>query len=171
LGLCLTISLAFQESTRTIHTSNTELSTKRVKGRFQGDSYRRWSIIISSPMLLATREFLNLNITSKVNTNPKQLMINYHFGNKNSTILFLPINQMNATNHNSNRKWGGQEPNARVEFSPRDQKEQYYLGRPMDDVRKVSQYKREAASYMEDMLNYRLLLRFCSRSTPQWSWM
>jgi hypothetical protein len=111
----------------------------------QGAFSRRFllegSIIISSPMLLATRNFLNLNITSKGEINPKQLMVNYHFGHDNSSILFLPINQMNAINHNSKRKWSGQEPNARVEFSTRDKKSRYYLSRPMQDVMKVRQYK------------------------------
>jgi hypothetical protein len=120
------------------------------QGAFSRRFLSEGSIIISSPMLLATRDLLNLNITSKGDINPKQLMINYHFGHKNSSILFLPINQMNAINHNSKRKWDGEEPNARVELSTRDKKSRYYLGRPMQDVRKVRANRRPAASKVED---------------------
>jgi hypothetical protein len=147
--------------------------TQAGQGAFSRRFLPKGSIIISSPMLLATRDLMNLNITSKEDKiNPNQLMLNYHFGHKNSSILFLPINQMNAINHNSKRKRGGEKPNARIELSTRDKKSRYYLGRPMQDVRKVRQNRRpSAASKVETIPNNRLFLCFHSRSIQQWFWM
>jgi hypothetical protein len=81
---------------------------------------------------------MDLNTTGlKEDINPKQLMLNYHFGQSDSSTLFFPLNHAIAINHNSKRKSSGKEPNVRVEFSTRDKRTRYFLCRSLDDLKKV----------------------------------
>ncbi|KAG7370513.1 SET methyltransferase domain containing protein [Nitzschia inconspicua] len=106
------------------------------KGAFARRLLKSGSVIHSSPVITTPRSFLDGldNYTKQAHINSKQLMTNYHFGHPNSTILFLPLTQMIAVNHNSDRMKSGTASNARVEFSKRDAKTRYLLQRPIEDV-------------------------------------
>jgi hypothetical protein len=83
-------------------------------------------VINSAPVVATHRSYLDLNTTFPINS--KKIMMNYHIGHKNSSILFFPTTQMIAINHDPT------EYNARLEFSKRDPKTQYLLGRPLKDI-------------------------------------
>ena len=62
-------------------------------------------------------------------------MINYHFGHKDSSTLFFPLNQAVNINHGSStRSWTGTAANARVEFSKREKRTRYLVGHPVEDI-------------------------------------
>ena len=75
--------------------------------------------------------------TEKYVINSKQLFYNYHFGHKNSSVMFFPLNQAYAINHNSKRKSSGVEPNVRVEFSTKEKRSRYFLQRTLDELKQV----------------------------------
>ncbi|KAL3894422.1 MAG: hypothetical protein SGARI_007747, partial [Bacillariaceae sp.] len=98
---------------------------------------KKGSVIHSSPVMANSRQHMDLaNATEMADINPLQLMVNYNFGHANSSILFLPLTQMIAINHNSERmEDGGKAPNARVTFSKQgDAKTRYLLHRPLQDI-------------------------------------
>jgi hypothetical protein len=106
------------------------------KGAFSRRPLKSGTVIHSSPVIATARYRLdNMGNKTKIATiNSKQMMMNYHFGHPNSTILFLPLTQMIAINHNSARTLHGTAPNARVEFSTHDPKTRYLLQRPLVDI-------------------------------------
>jgi len=94
--------------------------------------------VISAPTITTSRYYMDLDTTQvKEEFNPKELMLNYHFGHHNSSILFLPLNNAYAINHSSKRKLSGKEPNVRVEFSTRRKRPRYFLDRSLDDLKRV----------------------------------
>jgi hypothetical protein len=103
------------------------------KGAFSRRHLPNGSVINSSPLIAAPRAFMETNYT-EIPINSKQIMFNYHFGHRDSSILFYPLTQINAINHNSNRTEEGMEPNARLQFSKQDRKTQYLLQRPLEDI-------------------------------------
>jgi hypothetical protein len=106
-------------------------------GAFARRPLKRGDLIISAPAIAASREFMSINTTG-LDIHPTQLLMNYHFGHKNSSMLFFPLNQAIDINHRSKRKPSGQDPNARVEFSKKDARSRYISGRSLDDLKKVS---------------------------------
>jgi hypothetical protein len=76
------------------------------------------------------------NETTPAGANPVKLSLNYHFGHPESSVFFLPINQMLLINHASNRTKAGLHPNAEIRWST-DSKSSYYLQRPLEDLEKV----------------------------------
>lgn len=96
------------------------------------------SLILASPTIATRRELLQMNIsTIGRQTNEFQLMTNYHLGHANSSVLFFPINQAIAINHNSERREGGIGPNARVQFSTSDKRSMYFQSLPLEDILEV----------------------------------
>jgi hypothetical protein len=109
------------------------------KGAFSRRHLKKGSLIITAPAIAVTRDFMSLNDTGKdfpTGTNSMQLMYNYHFGHKNSSVLFFPLNHLFAINHNSKRSKSGKEPNARVEFSTTERKSLYFQSLPLKDLKK-----------------------------------
>ena len=105
-------------------------------GAFSRRALKEGTVLISAPAIATSRDFLKVNTTG-MDMHDTQQLINYHFGHKNSRILFFPLNQAVNINHNSDRKWSGQKPNARVEFSKRDPRSRYIMGRTLEDLKKV----------------------------------
>ena len=70
-----------------------------------------------------------------LDTNSEQLLLNYHFGHKNSSIMFFPLNHAFTINHNSKRSFTGKAPNVRVEFSRRERRSRYFLDRSLEDLK------------------------------------
>eukprot|EP00548_Thalassiothrix_antarctica_P010222 CAMPEP_0194155524 /NCGR_PEP_ID=MMETSP0152-20130528/64960_1 /TAXON_ID=1049557 /ORGANISM="Thalassiothrix antarctica, Strain L6-D1" /LENGTH=284 /DNA_ID=CAMNT_0038862469 /DNA_START=83 /DNA_END=934 /DNA_ORIENTATION=- len=84
---------------------------------------------------------MNFNLSSvneDIKINPTMQMLNYQFSNPNSSIYFLPINQMLAINHNNDRRPSGKIPNAKLKWAEWDKKSKYVLQRPLEDLRKES---------------------------------
>lgn len=94
------------------------------------------SLIVAAPLVAVGREFLYMKGQNALNE--YQLVTNYLFGHKDSSILFLPSNQAIAINHNSKRMKDGEAPNARIEFSTRDKRSMYFQSLPLGDLLKVS---------------------------------
>jgi hypothetical protein len=85
------------------------------KGAFSRRHLKKGSLVITAPAIAATRDFMSLDDTGKdfpTGTNSMQLMYNYHFGHKNSSVLFFPLNHLFTINHNTKRSKSGKEPNA-----------------------------------------------------------
>jgi hypothetical protein len=100
-------------------------------GGFARRQMKKGSVIHSSPLVAAPRDFLEMNHPN-AQINSKQLIMNYHFGHIDSSLLFMPLTQLTAVNHQSKRM--GQEPNAKVAFSRRHPKTRYMLERSLRDI-------------------------------------
>jgi hypothetical protein len=93
------------------------------------------SIIIASPALVTTRAVLYTNQTEiPEKTNNLHLLINYHFGHKNSSVLFFPLVTSAFINHGSDDR----QPNARFQFSTTDKRSIYCESLLLDDLLEVS---------------------------------
>lgn len=99
-------------------------------GAFSRRHLKKGSVIHTSPLIAAPRAFMEMNYSGTVppTINSKQLMLNYHFGHADSTILFFPLTHAIAINHRAVT------PNARVEFSRNEKRSRYLLHRPMEDI-------------------------------------
>ena len=98
--------------------------------------------MISAPAITASRSMFELNSTKiPFEINQQQLLLNYHFGQKNSSTLFFPLNHAFAINHNSKRKISGKAPNVRVQFSTDEKRSRYFLERSLSDLKKVRHSK------------------------------
>lgn len=107
------------------------------QGAFSRRFLPKGTLVISAPTIATDRYYMHLNTTmTKEEINPQELMINYHWGHKNSSILFFPLNHAFTINHNSKRKISGKEPNVRVEFSSREKRSRYFRERSLEDLRK-----------------------------------
>eukprot|EP00539_Tryblionella_compressa_P012070 CAMPEP_0178807154 /NCGR_PEP_ID=MMETSP0745-20121128/16764_1 /TAXON_ID=913974 /ORGANISM="Nitzschia punctata, Strain CCMP561" /LENGTH=1120 /DNA_ID=CAMNT_0020467107 /DNA_START=31 /DNA_END=3391 /DNA_ORIENTATION=- len=102
------------------------------KGAYSRRHLKKGSVIHSSPVTIAPRALLEMEYTKSPQINSKQLTVNYHFGHKDSSVLFYPLTQATSINHGSERT--GELPNARIEFSRRHAKTRYMLSRPLEDV-------------------------------------
>eukprot|EP00980_Cylindrotheca_fusiformis_P022171 scaffold9072_cov106-Cylindrotheca_fusiformis.AAC.4 len=113
---------------------------KAGNGAFSRRFLPKGSTVIGSPLLAGFRDhfLFNMTLSSSGNVSPthKSLIYNYHFGHKESTVLFFPISPIIAINHNSKSMPDGKEANARVQFSTKDKKSRYLLHRPLEDIRK-----------------------------------
>lgn len=108
------------------------------KGAFSRRHLKKGSLILTSPTLPSPIDFLSLDDTvAEFPINSFQLLYNYQYGHKNSSLFLLPLNQVTAINHNSKRKMSGKEPNARVEFSSTEKKSMYFQSLPLEDLKKV----------------------------------
>lgn len=107
-------------------------------GAFSRRFLPKGSLVIAAPSIATPREYLSVN-TSHLSypTNELQLMTNYHFGHKNSSVLFFPLNQILAINHKSSLTGDRKGPNARIEFSKTEKKSNYFQSLPLEDLRKV----------------------------------
>jgi hypothetical protein len=94
------------------------------------------SLIVAAPLIAVGREFLYMKGQNSLNQ--YQLVTNYLFGHKDSSVLFLPSNQAIAINHNSKRMKDGEAPNARIEFSTTDKRSMYFQSLPLEDLLNVS---------------------------------
>jgi hypothetical protein len=124
-------------------------------------------VIISAPAIAASRDFMSLN-TSDLDIHPTQLLMNYHLGHKNSSMMFFPLNQAININHSSKRKSIGQEPNARVEFSKKDKRSRYILNRSLDDLKKVGLLSSLARDTLPKVLPFACV--FFRKSILPWCW-
>lgn len=100
-------------------------------GAFSRRNLKAGAIIHSSPVIVAHRTLMEMNYTghNPPVINKKQLVLNYHFGHPDSSILFMPLTQLTAVNHDA------KSPNARVEFSSRERtKSRYLQHRPLEDI-------------------------------------
>ena len=109
-------------------------------GAFARRFIGKGTTVIASPLVASPRSLFEMNYTKQEShpINKLQLMINYHFGHKNSSLLLFPLTQASAINHNSlSSKFNGHiraEPNARVEFSTDEPKSKYMLQLPLSDI-------------------------------------
>lgn len=69
--------------------------------------------------------------------NPTMQLLNYQFSHPNSSVYLLPINQMIAINHNSDRSPSGEAPNAKLRWATWNTKSNYVFQRPLHDLKKV----------------------------------
>jgi hypothetical protein len=99
-------------------------------GAFTRRNLNAGSVIHTSPLIAGHRTLMEMSYNGHLPPaiNSKQLLLNYHFGHPDSSILFLPISHLIAINHD------GTAPNARVEFSTRERKSRYLLHRPLEDI-------------------------------------
>ena len=97
--------------------------------------------IISSPMIhVWGREMMEMNVSlvdEEVEINPTFQLLNYQFSHPESSVYFVPINQMIGINHNSDRSDAGQTPNAKLQWATWNTKSLYALLRPLEDLKKV----------------------------------
>jgi hypothetical protein len=70
--------------------------------------------------------------------NSRLLLENYQFKHPSVDVYFLPITQVTAINHGSHRKGSSNPPNAKIEWAKWNQKSNYYLQKPIEDLRNVS---------------------------------
>jgi hypothetical protein len=135
VAIDLLIFIVSLSSTSKVYVKDSTLS-QAGKGAFSRRSLKSGTVIHTSPVIATPRHLLeNMdNNTQIASINSKQLLINYHFGHSNSTILFLPLTQMIAINHNTARTKHGTAPNARVEFSTHESKTRYLLQRSLVDI-------------------------------------
>ena len=106
-------------------------------GAFSRRFLPKGSRVIVAPSLAAFRDFHLLRLPDTRNSTKPSLIYNYHFGHRDSSILFYPVSQMIAINHNSRTMPGGKAANAKVQFSTDDKKSRYLLQRPLEDIKKV----------------------------------
>jgi hypothetical protein len=105
------------------------------RGAFSRRKIPMDSIIIASPALVTTRAVLYTNQTEiPEKTNNLHLLINYHFGHKNSSVLFFPLVTSAFINHGSDDR----QPNARFQFSTTDKRSIYCESLLLDDLLEVS---------------------------------
>jgi len=88
-------------------------------------------------------DMMSLNVTKANETmvgaeiNPQLLFLNYQFSHPQSSVYFFPINHGYIFNHNSRMMPGGQAPNAQLRWSNWNKKSNYFLQRPLEDLKKV----------------------------------
>ena len=104
-------------------------------GAFSRRFLPKGSRVIVAPALAASRDYDLLRIPQE-NSTTKSLIYNYHIGHRNSSVLFFPVSQMIAINHNSKTMSGGRQANAKIQFSRDDKKSNYILNRPLEDIKK-----------------------------------
>ncbi len=108
------------------------------KGAFSRRHLKKGSLIVTSPTIPSSIDFLSLDdAVTEFPINSMQLLYNYQYSHKNSSLFLVPLNQVTAINHNSKRKMSGKEPNARVEFSTTEKKSMYFQSLPLEDLKKV----------------------------------
>lgn len=102
------------------------------------------SNIISAPLLATWGQSMfeidpdEFHQQGLADMNNISLFLNYQFSHPNSSVFFFPINQAIAINHNSDRRKGGNPPNAKLEWATWNRKSMYYLARPLQDLENVS---------------------------------
>lgn len=115
---------------------NTSTIEQAGNGAFSRRFLPKDSLVIGTPLLAAFRDDSLMRIPGE--STRKSLIYNYHFGHKNSSVLWFPVSTVVAINHNSKTMPNGQESNARVQFSKKDKKSRYLVHRPLEDIRKVN---------------------------------
>ena len=103
-------------------------------GAFSRRFLPKGSRVIVAPGLAAFRDY-DLFRLPQENSTTKSLIYNYHIGHRNSSVLFFPVSQMIAINHNSKTMPGGKQANAKIQFSKDDKKSNYILNRPLEDIK------------------------------------
>lgn len=104
------------------------------RGAFNRRPIRKDSIIISSPALVTSRWVLYANQTpTPEQTTELHLLTNYHFGHKNSSLLFFPLVTSAFFNHAND----GRRPNARFQFSTTNVRSMYFQSLLVEDVLEV----------------------------------
>lgn len=103
------------------------------------------TVVISAPLITTFgADMLRFNATSAnasfvgTELNDKLLFLNYQFTHPDSSVFFFPINHAFVFNHNSERLPGGTKPNARLRWATWNKKSNYFLRRPLEDLKKVS---------------------------------
>lgn len=109
------------------------------QGAFSRRHLDKDAIIIASPALVTPRSVLYTNLSHVPEvSNELHLMTNYHYGHRNSSVLFFPLVTSAFINHASN----GRTPNARVEFSTTDTRSLYFQSLHLEDLLEVSSSQR-----------------------------
>ena len=104
------------------------------RGAFTRRKLVKDSVIIASPALVTPRSALYVNQTEMPETTNKlHLLTNYHFGHKESSVLFFPLVTSAFINHASE----GQTPNARFQFSTSDKRSMYFQSLLLEDLLEV----------------------------------
>lgn len=88
------------------------------RGAFASRTIPKGSIVAPAPIVVIDREFIWTNTTTgnKLKSPKPQLLLNYCFGHKNSSLLFYPVSPVvNLINH------GRDTANARLKWSQSDQ--------------------------------------------------
>ncbi|CAJ1970481.1 unnamed protein product [Cylindrotheca closterium] len=111
---------------------NRSTITNAGNGAFARRPLTKNTIIIGSPMLATSRDHKLLTMVT--NASRKSLILNYHYGHKDSSVLFFPNSHAIAINHNSPSMPNGKPANARVQFSTKDKKSRYLVHRPLRDI-------------------------------------
>ena len=106
-------------------------------GAFSRRFLTKGSRVLVAPGLAAFRDFHLLRLPDTSNSTEPSLVYNYHFGHRDSSILFFPVSQMIAINHNSRAMPNGKAANAKIQFNTDDKRSRYLLNRPLEDIKKV----------------------------------
>jgi len=107
------------------------------KGAFSRRALKIGSTIISTPLILTWGQG-NLRLKGDIDSekiNSRLLLENYQFKHPSVDVYFLPITQVTAINHGSHRKGSSNPPNAKIEWAKWNQKSNYYLQKPIEDLR------------------------------------
>eukprot|EP00547_Thalassionema_nitzschioides_P014871 CAMPEP_0194250442 /NCGR_PEP_ID=MMETSP0158-20130606/23056_1 /TAXON_ID=33649 /ORGANISM="Thalassionema nitzschioides, Strain L26-B" /LENGTH=1173 /DNA_ID=CAMNT_0038987265 /DNA_START=46 /DNA_END=3570 /DNA_ORIENTATION=- len=114
------------------------------KGNFARRFLKKKSTVLSAPLMASFGEgIMRVNFTtaddydiSRHEMNEHNLFLNYQFTHPRSSVFFFPITHAFMFNHNSKRSSEGQEPNAMLRWASWNKKSQYFLKRPLDDLKK-----------------------------------
>lgn len=121
------------------------------KGCFARRFLKKNAVVLSSPMLTTFgKERFEINITEireqlkkegkeyDIEINEELLVLNYHFTHPKSSVYLFPTTSAIMFNHNSQRMPTdyGREPNAKLRWSTRNEKNNLLLQRPLEDLKK-----------------------------------
>lgn len=149
---------------------------KAGNGAFSRRFLPKGSLVIGSPLLAGFRDnfLFNMTLSASGNVSPehKSLIYNYHFGHKDSSVLFFPISPVIAINHNSISMSPdhGKEANVKIRFSTKDKKSRYLVHRPLEDIRKVGQMRLRMLSLFNAVVLILCFDLFKRNDTHRWCW-
>lgn len=119
------------------------------KGNFARRFLTKHSAVLSAPLMASYGEdTMRVNFTKdgdnqgvpRHEMNEHSLFLNYQFTHPQSSVFFFPITHAFMFNHNSKRLPEGKEPNAMLRWASWNKKSQYFLKRPLEDLKKVSNF-------------------------------